>query len=408
MGRPKKYKTEDQQKKAQKSSRALLIKGKYFRLVIPHLSDYNSQTIQTLKGDTLQLLLQHQNTLSYSLQYYCVSAEKHPSSGIFHLDIFLTYDKSHPKSLNRFNYLIKHGNLTRYATLNQAIIQYSRKQDKLPLTNLPQDTSNIVDLHKLQQDPYAYLYDRMKQDPLHFNLQQYVQKNQLSKNIRGWSSLKVKLKDMQVAAANLLLKSKPGFKFIDRVLIQSQLSSSQLKLYDSWSGYQTIVDHLNQIPKYGYDRQQKTSNLLVSGAPDTGKSALVWQRNPLPGRKSIFQSCSVYPMGMSQWFPKYQSQVYQLIYWNEMKLTSYSYDTILKLLDGSPLDLSNKGSVSRKVDNPLVLMTSNLTLQQMIQQKFGYNKKYVQMARKNLAVRVTNVVIPENYDLFILQKILVR
>ena len=110
-------------------------------------------------------------------------------------------------------------------------------------------------------------------------------------------------------------------------------------------------------------------------------------------------------MGLSQWFPKYQSGTYQLIYWNEAKLTSYSYDTILKLLDGSPMDLSNKGSVSRKVDNPLVIMTSNLTLNQMIQQKFGYNSNYISLAKDNLSVRVKNVVVPKGYDLFLLQKL---
>lgn len=154
------------------------------------------------------------------------------------------------------------------------------------------------------------------------------------------------------------------------------------------------------------NRQQKSLNLLITGAPDTGKSALVWQRNPLPGRTAVSNFCSVYPIGMSQWFPKYQSDVYHCIYWNEAKLTSYSYDTILKLLDGSPLDLANKGSVSRKIDNPLIIMTSNMTLEQMIVQKFGYSERYKQMARKNLAVRVQNVVVPEDYNLFLLQKLL--
>ena len=47
----------------------------------------------------------------------------------------------------------------------------------------------------------------MLQDPLHFNLQEYVRIHNLDHLITNWSSIKVKLKDMQLAAANLLLKN---------------------------------------------------------------------------------------------------------------------------------------------------------------------------------------------------------
>ena len=111
---------------------------------------------------------------------------------------------------------------------------------------------------------------------------------------------------------------------------------------------------------------------------------------------------------MSQWFPAYVSGVYHMIYWNEAKLTSYDYDTILKLLDGSPMDLSSKGSVSRKVDNPLIIMASNLTLDQMIVQKFKHSKSFIAKAQSNLSVRVKNVTVPPGYNLFLIQKLLIK
>ena len=340
------------------------------------------------------------------LRYYHIAVQKHVNR-IPHLDILLIYDKSIERQLTDFDFLYKHGNLTTYRNLNSAILDYGKKQDLHALSNLPESNTQVLEIQDLKKDSYAYLYDKMCEDPLHFNLQQYVKQHQLSKYISSWSSIKTKLKDMQVAAANLSLKNKPGFKYIDRDLIKSQLSPKELKTYDSWSGYQTIVDHFNTMVLQKGNRQQKTLNLLITGAPNTGKSALVWQRNPLPGRAAVSSYCSVYPIGMSQWFPKYSSDVYHCIYWNEAKLTSYSYDTILKLLDGSPLDLSNKGSVSRKVDNPLIIMTSNMTLDQMIFQKFGHSKDYISMSRANLAVRVQNVIVPKGYDLFLLQKLFV-
>lgn len=400
-------------------------KSANWRIVIPNLTEYkdaSAEELQKLKQLILQRLhrrpqLKTSNIKSEfqrGLQYYHIALERH-ANDVPNLDVLLIYDKSIRRQLTDYDYLLKHGNISTYRRLSQAIIDYGKKYDKQALSNLPDDKvtaegqsiSQLIELQQFKKDPYRYLELQMLKDPMHFHLQQYVQKNQLARYINGWSALKTKLKDMQAAAANSQLKNKPGFKFIDRALIQSILSPSELTTYDSWSGYQTIVNKFNQMILQRGNRQSKARNLLLTGLPDTGKSALIWQRNPSPGRNAVSNFCSVYPMGMSKWFPPYHSDVYHCIYWNEAKLTSYSYDTILKLLDGSPIDLQTKGSASRKIDNPLVIMTSNLTLDQMIKQKFSRNSDYMAMARKNLAVRIQNVVIPEGYDLFLLQKLLI-
>ena len=404
------------------------LRSKNWHIVIPNLtqfkqsSDQQKTQLKYLVLDRLKHRPQDKRSTIKSqfqrgLTHYKIALEHH-ANGVPHLDILLIYKNSILRRLTDFDYLYKHGDITTYKTLNSAILSYGNKEDKSTLHNVEiitdsitgksiENYNEILQLQQFKADPYRYLQLQMLKDPLHFNLEQYVRMHDLAQYIPNWSSIKVKLKDMQLAAANLKLKSKSGFKYIDRKLIQSKLTSKQLSLYDSWTGYQTIVDYLNQMIVEKGARQQKTKNLLISGPPNTGKSALVWQRNPLPQRAAISNHCSVYPIGMSQWFPKYQSDVYHCIYWNQMKLTSYSYDTILKILDGSPLDLPNKGSVSRKVDNPLVIMTSNMTLDQMIYQKFGYNQDFQDMSKANLSVRIENVIIPPKYDLFLLQKLLV-
>ena len=416
-------------------------KHSIFRLVIRNIEGYGtypppsiktlripnlSPSLELLKQQVLDHLIIRQNKRSVKLINWSVAWEVHPSSGLPHLDILLVYDKNFQAVYTTFDYLIKDLKISqrdvgdqvgvghvwvtpyRLKKLNLAILEYGEKEDPEPLTNLSIKTKeDLLRVIKLKDDPYSYLYDQMCKDPLHFNLQEYVKIYQLSKHITNWSSIKVKLKDMQLAAANLLLKNKPGFKYINRSLIESSLSPEELVTFDSWDGYQIIVNYLNQIVLYKGDRDPKTLNLLITGAPNCGKSALLWHPKPHSHFNPISKYCSVYPIGMSQWFPKYQSDVYHCIYWNEAKLTSYSYDTILKLLDGSPLDLPNKGSVSRKVDNPLIIMTSNLTLDQMIHQKFFYNPSYIDLARTNLSVRVQNVIVPSGYNLFLLQKLLV-
>ena len=377
-----------------------------------------SPKLDHLKIDVLnQILL---NQMSKTLRYYIVAWQTHPGTGQPHLDILLIYDKHVMKSFSSYNYLLPFCPQRQSSTtpgvfitgysktrLNKAILEYGSKEDPDPLSNLPDDLDSLLKLKQLQKDPYAYLYDKMILDPLNFNLEEYVEFNKLSKNIKGWSSIKTKLKDMQVAAANLTLQRKSGFKYIDRILIEETLSSSQLALYDSWIGYQTIVNYLNQVPTHGGKRQMKTLNLLITGLASIGKTSLFHNPYHKSDRACVQDFCAVYPMGMSTWFPQYRTGVYKLILWNEAKLTNYSYTTILKLLEGSYLDLPTKGGVAPKRDNPLIVMTSNLTLQQMIQQKFPNNKQYQLMARKNLSVRIQNIIVPEGYDLFLLQKLLV-
>ena len=330
-------------------------------------------------------------------------------SGQPHFHAILVYERRKQVTTpSHFDYLDIHPNIQTMRNM-KAALQYVYKEDANPCTNMDVAQERRVARARDSSSLYAFLEEQMLKDPLNFDPYSYCVTHNLTREIYKANYMKAirLLRETQRVHANNLLKNLPGFKVIDRTLIQQNLSPAELKLYDSWRGYQTIVNYLNTMVIEGGRRQQKSMNLLITGPPSTGKSALVWQRNPLPGRTSIANHCSVYPMGMKDWFPAYVSDVYHCIYWNQAKLTSYPQDIILQLLDGNPVMLPAKGGGHKKVDNPLVLMTSNMTLDQMILAKFGYNKEYVEMARANLAVRVQNVIIPQGKDLFILQKLLI-
>ena len=400
-----------------------LVKSANWRIVIPNLQQYKDSSpeqLLQLKHLILQRLHRRpqdkrssiKSQFQRGLHYYHIALQRH-ANGVPHLDILLIYPQSLAVRLTHFDYLLKHGNITTYRKLNTAILDYGRKEDKAALSNLPmtkvsqsgESIHQLVEVQELKADPYAYLYREMCNDPLHFNLQEYVKKNQLSEHISNWASIKTKLRDMQTAAANLTLKQKPGFKLITRQLITQSLTPQELVIFDSWKGYQIIVDYLNQIVTHGYRRPLKTMNLLITGPPNAGKTSLI-ESDLNHTHNCIERYCSIYPMSAKTWWPNYKSQVYQLISWNQAKLTSFSYDTILKVLEGSKVDLPQKGSSTLKYDNPLVIMTSNMTLEEMIQQKFNYSEDLANMARKNLAVRVQNVVVPKGLNLFLLQKLL--
>ena len=388
----------------QKSQRAPQVKSRYFRLVIPDLRDHlDPQALLRLKGDTLALLLERQN----DLEFYKVAAETHPTTGVPHLDILLLYRRSVQKSLNRFDYLVKHGDLTRYRRLNQAILNYGDKQDRSPLTNMPRDASVILRTKQVQTDLYSVLQRQMLRDPFHFDAFAWLRDNDLSRAVSrtGWSKAVSLLKHMQQVECNRILQRKPGFGPIDRALIESRLTPGELRLFDSWPGYQTIVDHLNQVTRYGSRRPFKTRNLLLVGPASIGKTSLVSQ--PGHSRSPTVQDlASVYHMGMRHWFPKYRSGTYRCILWDQFKLTSYPYDLLLKLLQGSPVDLPYHGGATKKDDNPLVFMTSNVPLQRHIRLKFMAEQDR-QRARQNLSYRITQVIVPPGIDLFLLRRLVV-
>lgn len=437
MGRTKGAKNRDQSNVSK-----LRFAHSVYRLVIRNIEGYGTflgpiqgqkrqvnlcPQLDLLKQRVLEHLIQKESKRKAKLLNWSIAWQTHAASGLPHLDILVVYQKNVNLVKSSYDYLLKdlqiqqrdvgddvgvgHVWITPYSSkkLSKAILDYGQKEDPGPLSNISLEIKeDLTRLHRLKADPYRYLELQMRKDPTRFNLQQYCQKYDLFQHISNWSSIKSKLRDSQFAAANLALKSRPGFKFIDRALIQSKLSPSELQIYDSWGGYRTIVDYLNQIPIEGNKRPMKTMNLLISGPASIGKTSLFHNPNHKSDKICIEDFCAVYQMGMSTWFPQYRSGVYHMILWNQAKLTAYSYDTILKLLEGSYVDLPIKGGIAPKRDNPLVVMTSNMTLEQMIKLKFNYSSDLQQMARANLAVRVQNIVVPKGYDLFLLQKLIVQ
>lgn len=385
---------------------AFRLRSTTFFLTYKGISDSGQKITKSQLAD--YLLNHNPNDRTSKPEKYLICQEMY-DSGQPHFHAILIYERRKEITTPDFyDYLGIHPNIQTMRNM-KAALQYVYKQDPDPCTNMDVVQEKRVARAKDSSSLYQLLQQQMKKDPFNFDVFKYCLKHDLTKQIykANYSKAVTLLRHVRQTYCNKLLAERSGFKPITRALIQHNLSPSELATYDSWVGYQTIVDHLNQIPRYRFRRPAKTMNLLITGPKSIGKSALVWQQYMEPHLNPLNAHCSVYPMGMKDWFPDYKSQVYDLIYWNEAKLTSYPYDVVLQLLDGSPVMLPAKGGGHKKVDNPLVLMTSNMTLKQMIEQKFNYNKKYQQMAKQNLSVRVTNVVVPKGLDLFLLQKLLV-
>ena len=386
---------------ASKTSKTRIL-GTNFRWVVPQLDPKIWSKKDQFKCSLLDTLLDSK-TAKKGIKYYSIAIESH-ADGNPHLDLLIIFEKRIALEPTELDFLCsKHGNLTKYRNLNQTIIEYGFKEDK-PLTNCP-TIKQLLDEYELKTDPYSFFQKQMLKNPYGFNLAQFCDKKNYFRYIQGYKSIESKLKTHQEARCNNLLKSKPGIKFIDKELIQSTLTSTQLEEYYSWSGYQQIVDFLNQIPTYGTNRPTHTQNLFIHGQPKTGKTSLI---------ETIQKSTSVYPVGTQNWFPKFQNHTYKLMFWDQCRLSMMTWEQMLILLDGRPYDLPYKGGSTLKYDNQLWIMTSNKSVRQHLKEKHSYlqqdfdNPLEQNVLELSFRKRVKEITIPQNRDLFLLIKLITK
>ena len=378
-----------------------------------------SPKLDTLKNTILQLLMKHQR--HRGLTNYTIAWQTHQSTGTAHLDILLKYDHPVKKTLSTFKYLLPdcpqdlhhfseiQGNkpqvfITPYSmtNLNQAILQYGIKEDPAPLNNFTHDQSErYLVLAAIKKDPFDYFQKIMLKDPHNFNLSCYVRQHNLGKVVPGWSAIKAKLRDMQSAECALLERRKPGLRLIDRPLIQSRLSPAELQTFDKYPCFQIIVNHLNQIPKYGPQRPHKTLNLFIHGPRGIGKTSFINQ-----GPVNLADFVPHYDINLqNKYLNSYYNKIYGFISWNEFKYTDFSPTWVLKLLQGLPLQIPIRYASNIKRDNPLIIATSNFSLEYHIRRRFKGEQLLIDTAMSNLIdQRITQVHVP--VEMHFMQKLL--
>ena len=376
------------------------IQGTNFRWVVPQLSAEIWSKKDQFKYQILDRLLASK-TAKKGIKYYSIAIESH-ADGNPHLDMLLIFEKKIDLRINQLDFLCdKHGNLTRYRSLNQAILQYGSKED-VPLNNI-KDVQYVLNEQEIKKDPVSYLMKQVDKNPFGFNFLEYCYKNKHFITIQRWSYVKNKIKDYQQASCNQILKSKSGIGKITPELIQRELTPFEQEEYHSWYGYQEIIKYLNQIPEYGTERPTHTQNLFIHGRPRTGKTSLI---------EAIQKSTAVYPVGTQNWFPKFTNHTYKLMFWDECRLNMMTWEQMLILLDGRPYDLPYKGGSTLKHDNQLWIMTSNKSVRQHLKQKHSFlqedfdNPLEQNVIETSFRKRVKEITIPDDKDLFLLLKLI--
>jgi hypothetical protein len=215
-----------------------------------------------------------------------------------------------------------------------------------------------------------------------------------SKNWSGYLRYLAYQKESQKFRREL---QKPGLRMITPELIRARLSDQEYELFHSCSMYQRIVDKVNETVVFGCNRPHKTKALFLVGSPNTGKTTF---------GLALQQRMGTFTFPDDGWWQGYESDVFKLIVWNEFDLRRFQYPTLLKFLQGLRMDLPIKGSHVTRSDNPLILLTSNMTLEELICKRFSSQQNRAK-SRANLAVRIEQINIGDQ-PIFFLTKLLVR
>lgn len=376
------------------------IQGTNFRWVVPQLPAEIWTKKQAFKYQILDRLFKSK-TSKKGIKYYSIAIESH-ADGNPHLDMLIIFEKKIPLIPTQLDFLCnKHGNLTRYRSLNQAILDYGSKEDT-PLSNL-QNVDYILNEQDIKKDPITFLMKQVDKDPFGFDFIEYCGNNNYFTTIQRWSYVKNKIKDYQEFVTNKYLKSKPGIPEITKEKIQSSLTDSEYQHYLSRPFYQTIINYLNQISLHGWNRPTHSKQLYIRGRSRIGKTSLI---------ETIQKYTSVYPVGTINWFPEFKNQTYKLMFWDEAKLNMMSFNQLLMLMDGRPFHLPFKGGSTPKRDNQLWIMCSNESLESQMESmgkdvtKDHLTNLYVDQQINAVFNRIQEIVIPKDCDLFLLQKLI--
>ena len=191
-------------------------------------------------------------------------------------------------------------------------------------------------------------------------------------------------------------------RWIDRELIEARLTPEELAIFDSDPQFQTLVDYINKVKKFGSRQIHKECCLSIVSGPSTGKSSLLLK---------LAEHYNNYNFPVDGWHREtYQNDIHSMWTWNEWDIGSVNWSDLLLLLEGFETDLRIKGSKTVKLDRPMLFLVSNETYVQHFQKRFAYLRKTLprsyEVRQVALDVRIKELNFGKQ-NLFFLQKLCV-
>lgn len=321
---------------------------------------------------------------------WAIAQEKH-GDGANHLHVYLEYQQPQLFYLNRFDYLGKHGKLERVKSYD-VILRYLSK-DAEPLANFS------LRREILKRDFAPGVLSLVKRGDSVDALYRDFGEIAIKKN---WSSVRAFLKVTADATKRLEELKKPGLRFISRDMIESSLTTEELALFDdlSFDGYRGLVDEFNKIALNKNKQAYKDCCIAIVGEAGIGKSSLI---------DKLIDVIPTYRFPADGWHIGYTDHHQDMIVWNQwhLKLDTLRFPDYLNFLEGRPVDLRVKGGKSYKNDCPMIVLISNLSWRDHVDNKFKPTTKpqYNAIATAALACRIKQFNFG-NRPLFFIQKLI--
>lgn len=361
-----------------KKEKSITLRARYFFLTIAQAGSLKKETIEKLLKEKEMHLIQ-----------YCISLEHHTDvkKGT-HFHIWMRFNKVKEFGLKHFDYLGKHGKLEKVKS-SANVLQYISKEDAKPLTNFDLAGYN---LKKNFEEGVLSLY---KQGWSYSKIM-LTFPNVVSK--RKWISMKKFISEYEeIARETEYRETLKGIRYISREVIETKLSKAEIKLFDSFNGYQDLIDILNQTVALGFNQKHKSCCLSLVGKSNIGKTNLFEQ---------FGKYCPLYRYPEDGWHIGYTNHLYSAIVWQEWEYNLHSPETYLRLFEGISVDLRIKGSKGVKSDRPYIFLTSNMTWKEKVTRRFRNDKRMLEVQLKALKVRIKEIDF-ESRDLTFIPKLFV-
>ena len=193
-------------------------------------------------------------------------------------------------------------------------------------------------------------------------------------------------------------------RWIDRDLIEARLTLEELSIFNADPQFQTLVDYVNRVKKYGFEQIHKECCLSIVSQPSKGKSSFMMK---------LAEHYNNYNFPIDGWHrEKYDNNIYAMWTWNEWDIGIVNWSDLMLLLEGFQTDLRIKGSKTVKLDRPMLFLISNAKYSEQYSKKFSYMKRQGFENLYTTRLKALDVRIKEldfgNQNLFFLQKLLVK
>lgn len=335
----------------------------------------NEQNISYDKELIKELIEEKIKKNEKNLSKYAIALEHHVDK-TYHAHLFLNYSHSLESSLDtkRYEYILNiHPNITKLIDKYKWLF-YITKEDKNVLANF--------DINQMLKSSSKYL-DLVLRDNHEIFKDKCLLGFKYDKKIENY------LKDFNEHNKNRILKNKKKVNFSKS--LEAWLAEKDIKLNDALLfKYTIIISELNIC--LSNSRKFKSLNLyLWSKRPSIGKSSFL---------NILRDKLKTYTFPKDKWFSNYESNVYDVILWDESKLYLHDISDLNLFLEGSYVSLNVKGGRTEKFDNPLIIMCSNIPLKKQINLKFKNDVEMFETYIKTMEVRITEIEFKDDENLF--------